>query len=77
MRRLGSKKVYQKKKKKVGLSFKKNGDDVTAQKPMTSFKQVPRHMKAFFEIKSTCPINFPKKRHNAIMNFLPNFMFTL
>jgi hypothetical protein len=52
--------VYQKKKKKVGMPFKKIGDDVTAQKPMTSFKQVACHMMAFFEIKSTCPSNFPK-----------------
>jgi hypothetical protein len=29
---------------------KKIGDDITAQKPMTSFKQVARHMMAFFGI---------------------------
>jgi hypothetical protein len=34
--RLGSKKVYQNEDKKVGLSFKKNGDDVIAQKWITS-----------------------------------------
>jgi hypothetical protein len=59
MRRLGSRKVYQKKKKKVGV-VKKNGDDVTAQKLMTSFKQVARHMMEFLKIKSTCPSDFPK-----------------
>jgi hypothetical protein len=41
--------VYQKKEeKKWGCHFKKIGDDVTAQKPMTSFKQVACHMMAFF-----------------------------
>jgi hypothetical protein len=33
-------KVYQKKEKKQGLSFEKIGDDVIAQKPMTSLKQI-------------------------------------
>jgi hypothetical protein len=34
--RLGSSKVYQKKKKKVSVVIEKNGDDVIAQKWMTS-----------------------------------------
>jgi hypothetical protein len=46
--------------KKVGVAIKKIGDDVIAQKPMTSFKQVVRHRMAFFKIKSTCPSDFPK-----------------
>jgi hypothetical protein len=45
---------------KWGLSFKKIGDDVIAQKPMMSFKQVVRHRMAVFKIKSTCPSDFPK-----------------
>jgi hypothetical protein len=49
--RLGSKKVYQKEKKKWGLSFKKIGDDIIAQNAMTSFKQIARHRMAFFEVK--------------------------
>jgi hypothetical protein len=35
---------------------------------------------ALFEIKSTCPSDFPKKHYImlfAIMNFVPNFMFTM
>jgi hypothetical protein len=60
-----------------GLSFKKIGDDVIAQKPITSLKQTARHRMAFFEIKSTCQIDFLKASHSAIMNFFPNFMFTL
>jgi hypothetical protein len=47
-------------RKKWRLSFKNVGDDVIAQKPMTSFKQVARHMMAFFKIKSTYPSDFPK-----------------
>jgi hypothetical protein len=47
-------------RKKWGLPFKKIGDDVIAQKAMTSFKQVVRHKMAFFKIKSTCPGDFPK-----------------
>jgi hypothetical protein len=58
--RLGSRKVYQKEMKKGGLPFKKIGDDVIAQKPMTSSKQVVRHRMAFFKIKSTCPSDFAK-----------------
>jgi hypothetical protein len=61
--RLGSRKVYQKEKKKVGLSFQKIGDDVIAQKPMTSLKQIARHRMAFFEIKLPCL--------SAIINFVP------
>jgi hypothetical protein len=49
-----------KRRKKWGLSFKKIGDDVIAQKAVTSFKQVARHRMAFFKIKSTCPSDFPK-----------------
>jgi hypothetical protein len=49
-----------KRRKKWGLSFKKNGHDVIAQKPMTLFKQIARHMMAFFEIKSTYPSDFLK-----------------
>jgi hypothetical protein len=63
IRRLGSRRVYQKekkKRKKWGLSFLKIGDDVIAQKPMTSFKQVVHHRMAFFKIKLTCPSDFPK-----------------
>jgi hypothetical protein len=48
----------QKMKKKWGFSFKKIGDEVIAQKPMTSFKQVARHMMAFFKIKSTYSSDF-------------------
>jgi hypothetical protein len=44
-----------KRRKKWGLSFKKNGDDVIAQKLMTLFKQIARHMMAFLEIKSPYP----------------------
>jgi hypothetical protein len=47
-------------KKVEGLPFKKNGDDVIAQKPMTSLKQVVRHRMAFFKIKPPCPSDFPK-----------------
>jgi hypothetical protein len=32
-----------KRRKKWGLSFKKIGDGVIAQKPMTLFKQIARH----------------------------------
>jgi hypothetical protein len=43
------------------LSLKKKiGDDVIAQKAVTSFKQVGRHRMAFFTIKSTCPSDFLK-----------------
>jgi hypothetical protein len=48
------------------LPFKKIGDDVIAQKPMTSFKQVVRHM-AFFKIKSACPSDFPKNHHITLL----------
>jgi hypothetical protein len=64
--------IYQKEKKKARLSFKNIGEHVIVQKAMTSFKQVARHMMAFFEIKSTCQSDFPKN-----MNFVSNFMFTL
>jgi hypothetical protein len=37
---LGSRKVYQKEKKKVGVVIKKNGDYIIVQKPMTFFKQI-------------------------------------
>jgi hypothetical protein len=47
--------------KKSGLPLKKIGDDLIAQKPMPSFKQVVRHRMAFFKIKSTRPSDFPKK----------------
>jgi hypothetical protein len=61
IRRLGSRRVYQKEKKKVGVVIKKkNGDDVIAQKAVTSFKQGARHGMAFFKIKSTCPSDFLK-----------------
>jgi hypothetical protein len=60
IRRLGSRRVYQKRRKKWGLSFKKIGDDVIAQKAVTSFKQGARHGMAFFKIKSTCPSDFLK-----------------
>jgi hypothetical protein len=64
--------------RKRGLSFNKIGDDVIAQKPMTSCKQIARHRMAFFEIKSTVPAIFSKKSHIAIIsNFVLNFMFTL
>jgi hypothetical protein len=46
--------------KKWWLPFQKIGDDVIAQNPTTSFKQVVRHRMAFFKIKSTCPSDFPK-----------------
>jgi hypothetical protein len=36
--RLDSRKVYEKEKKKVGLPFKKNYDDVIVQKPIRSLK---------------------------------------
>jgi hypothetical protein len=42
------------------LPFKKIGDDVTAQKPMTSPKQVVQHRMAIFKTKSTHPSNPPK-----------------
>jgi hypothetical protein len=32
-----------KRRKQWGLSFKKIGDDLIAQKPMTLFKQIARH----------------------------------
>jgi hypothetical protein len=59
---LGSRKVYEKAKKKVGgcCHLKKNGDDVIEQKPMKSFKQIAGNRMAFFEIKSTCPSDFLK-----------------
>jgi hypothetical protein len=60
IRRLDSKRVYQKEKKKVGVGIKKIGDDVIAQKTVTSFKQVARHRMAFFKIKSTCLSDFLK-----------------
>jgi hypothetical protein len=41
-----------KRRKKWGLAFKKIGDDVIAQKPITSFKQIVRHR--------TSPSNFFK-----------------
>jgi hypothetical protein len=47
-------------RKKWGLLFKKIGDDVIAQKAVTSFKQVARYRLAFFKIKSTCPSDFLK-----------------
>jgi hypothetical protein len=49
-----------KRRKKWGLLFKKIGDDVIAQKSMTLFKQIARHMMAFFEIKSTYSSGFLK-----------------
>jgi hypothetical protein len=49
-----------KRRKKWRLSFKKIGDDVIAQKAVTSFKQVARHRMTFFKIKSTCPSDFLK-----------------
>jgi hypothetical protein len=49
-----------KRRKQWGLSFKKIGDDLIAQKPMTLFKQIARHMMAFFEIKSTYSSDFLK-----------------
>jgi hypothetical protein len=48
-----------KRRKRLGL-LKKIGDHVIAQKPMTLFKQIARHMMAFFEIKSTYPSDFLK-----------------
>jgi hypothetical protein len=50
-----------------GLPFKKIGDDVIAQKPRTSFKQVVRHRMAFFKIKSACPSDFPKNHHITLL----------
>jgi hypothetical protein len=50
--------------KKVGVAIKKIGDDVIAQKPMTSFKQVVRHRMALFKIKSS---DFPKKHHITLL----------
>jgi hypothetical protein len=47
-----------KRRKKWGPSFKKIGDDITAQKAVTSLKQVAPHRMALFKIKSTCPSNF-------------------
>jgi hypothetical protein len=47
-----------KRRKKWGLSPKKTGDDITAQKAVTSLKQAAPHRMAFFKIKSTCPSNF-------------------
>jgi hypothetical protein len=61
IRRLGSRRIYQKEKKKVGgVSFKKIGNDVIAPKAVMSFKQVARHRMAFFKVKSTCSSGFPK-----------------
>jgi hypothetical protein len=61
-----------------GCHLKKNGDDVIAQKLMTSLKQIVRYGMAFFDIKSTCPSDFLKNiTHDATMNVVPNFMFTL
>jgi hypothetical protein len=63
-----------KSRKKCGLSFKKIGDDVIAQKAVTSFKQVARHRMAFFKIKSTCPSDFLK---NITLHVLiPRFSLT-
>jgi hypothetical protein len=57
-----SMKIYQNEKKKMGMGcyLKKIGDDVIAQKPMTSFKQIARNRMEFFEMKSTCLSNFFK-----------------
>jgi hypothetical protein len=60
IRRLGSRRVYQKEKKKGGVVIKKIGDDIIVQKAVTSFKQVARHRMAFLKIKSTCPSDFLK-----------------
>jgi hypothetical protein len=60
IRRLGSRRVYQKEKKKGGVVIKKIGDDIIVQKAVTSLKQVARHRMAFFKIKSTCPSDFLK-----------------
>jgi hypothetical protein len=77
IRGLGSRRVYQKEKKKGGIVIKKIGDDIIVQKAVTSFKQVTRHRMAFFKIKLTCPSDFLKNiSHYVIMNFVPNFMFT-
>jgi hypothetical protein len=51
-------------RKKWGLSLKKNNDSIIAQKPMTSFKQIARDRMEFFKIKSTCPNDFLK--NNAV-----------
>jgi hypothetical protein len=59
------------------LSIKKIGRDGIVKKPMTSLKQTARHRMEFLEIKSTCPSHFPKTSCRAIMNFVPNFIFTL
>jgi hypothetical protein len=47
-----------KRRKKWGLAFKKIGDDVIADKPMTLFKQIALHIMAFFGIKPTYPSDF-------------------
>jgi hypothetical protein len=66
--RLGSGKVYQIEKKKVGVViFKKIGNCVIAQKPMTLFKQIARHRIAFFEIKSTCSSDFLSQKHQITL----------
>jgi hypothetical protein len=46
--------------KKWGPPFKKIGDDVIAQKGVTSPKQAARHRTAPFKIKSTRPSDLPK-----------------
>jgi hypothetical protein len=52
---------FEKREEKSGdCHLKKFGDDVIAQKAVTSFKQVARHRMAFFKIKSTCPSDFLK-----------------
>jgi hypothetical protein len=64
--------------KKGGCHLKKFGDDVITQKPITSSKQVVRHRMAFFQNKIDLSERFSKKSsHNATMNFVPNFMFTV
>jgi hypothetical protein len=50
----------QKEIKNWGLSSKKIGNGVIAQKSMTSFKQIASHEMAFFKIKSTCAKDFLK-----------------
>jgi hypothetical protein len=59
------------------LIFSRENILVIAQKPMASFKEVVRHRIAFFKIKSIYPSDLQKTSHNANMNFVPNFMFTL
>jgi hypothetical protein len=53
--------------KKWGLPLKKIGDDVIAQKPMTSFKQVVRHRMAFFQNKIDLSERFSKKHHITLL----------